>query len=85
MRRLRSLALASTFVSAAGFGALACDRTWDFDCTAIWAEGPRQISKTVYTYEALATEQDATARCKKEMLENKPRDADAATCRCVGK
>ena len=65
--------------------AASCDRSWDFECTATWGRGDLQISKKVYTYEKLPSETDATARCKQDMLESKPRGAKSATCKCVGK
>lgn len=85
MRRRQVPKLAALFACAAWVGAgLGCDQTWDFDCTAIWGTGDLQISKKVYTYEKLASETDATAKCKEEMLANKPRGAKSATCKCVG-
>ena len=87
MSSLRRCALLS-LVACGAFvcGTLAgCDRTWDFECTGTWADGPMEIKHKVYTYPKMADENAATAKCKKEMLTETPRKASAAKCECVGK
>lgn len=63
---------------------LACDRKWDFECTAAWTDGGVEVWREVFTYPQMENEQAATARCKEEMLEARPKGANAATCKCVG-
>jgi hypothetical protein len=63
---------------------LACDRKWDFECTAVWNDDGVEVWRKVFTYPEMADENAATARCKEEMLEARPKRANAATCHCVG-
>lgn len=90
LRRSPRLSKLAASLSVFGLGATlgttlgGCDDSWDFECTAIWGVDNIELSKKIYKYPALRSEQDATARCKKEMMENKPRDANSATCKCVG-
>jgi hypothetical protein len=70
---------------ACGLGLnLACDRKWDFECTAVWSDDGKEVWRKVFTYPEMADETSATARCKEEMLEARPKGANAATCHCVG-
>lgn len=62
-----------------------CERKWDFDCTAVWTKRGKEVSRDVYTYPQMDHETAATARCKEEMLATRPKGANAATCKCVGK
>jgi hypothetical protein len=76
-------------ILAAGFACglalnLGCDRKWDFECTAVWADDGKEVWRKVFTYAELPDESAATARCKEEMLEARPKGANAATCHCVG-
>jgi hypothetical protein len=79
-RRLAALGLLLGF----GLGLLACDRKWDFECTAVWNDDGKEVWRKVFTYPQMADENAATARCKEEMLEARPRGADAAVCECKG-
>jgi hypothetical protein len=63
---------------------LACDRKWDFECTAVWTDDGAEVWRKVFTYPQMEDENAATARCKEEMLEARPKGANAATCKCVG-
>jgi hypothetical protein len=63
---------------------MACDRKWDFECTAVWTDDGREVWRKVITYPEMADETAATAHCKEEMLEARPKGANAATCHCVG-
>lgn len=63
----------------------ACDRKWDFECTAVWTDDGTEVWRKVFTYPEMEHETAATARCKEEMLEARPKGANAATCKCVGK
>ena len=65
---------------------LACDRKWDFECTAVWEQRDgKELSREVYTYTQMADENTASARCKEQMLEARPKRGKSATCHCVGK
>ena len=64
---------------------LACDRKWDFECTAAWNKGSVEVWRKVYVYPEMPDEHAATARCKEEMLEARPKRANSAVCKCVGK
>ena len=78
-----TLAVAGLVASTVG---LACDRKWDFECTAVWeARDGTELSREVHTYPQMDSEQAATAKCKDEMLESRPKRGKAATCHCVGK
>ncbi|NVB43755.1 hypothetical protein G6O69_38505, partial [Pseudenhygromyxa sp. WMMC2535] len=58
---------------------LACDRKWDFECTAVWVDRKgAELSREVYSYPQMADERGATARCEKEMLEARPRGGKSA-------
>ena len=62
-----------------------CERKWDFECTAVWTKRTgEEVSREVYNYPQMDTEYAATARCKEEMLENRPKGGKEATCKCVG-
>jgi hypothetical protein len=63
---------------------VACDRKWDFECTAIWTDDGKEVWRKVYNYPQMDSETAATARCKEEMLEARPRGANYAECKCVG-
>jgi hypothetical protein len=63
---------------------LACDRKWDFECTATWTNDGVEVWRKVYVYPEMADEHAATARCKEAMLEAKPKRANAAVCQCTG-
>jgi hypothetical protein len=67
-----------------GLGLFACDRKWDFECTAVWNNNGKEVWRKVFTYPQMADENAATARCKEEMLEARPRGADSALCECKG-
>ena len=67
-----------------GLGLAACDRKWDFECTAVWNDDGKEVWRKVFTYPQMEDENAATARCKEEMLEARPRGADAAVCECKG-
>ena len=67
-----------------GLGLLACDRKWDFECTAVWTDDGKEVWRKVFSYPQMEDENAATARCKEEMLEARPRGADAAVCECKG-
>ena len=62
----------------------ACDKTRDFECTAIWGRGDKELSEKTYTYEALETKEQAAKLCREQMLDEKPPGAKAAKCDCVG-
>jgi hypothetical protein len=79
-RQLVSFALLLGF----GLGLFACDRKWDFECTAVWTNNGKEVWRKVFTYPQMEHENAATARCKEEMLEARPRGADAAVCECKG-
>ena len=83
----RSSPLALTLSLLLGLlAALACDRTWDFECTAVWEKRDgTELSREVKLYPQMDDENAATARCKDEMLAKPPKGAKAATCHCVGK
>lgn len=78
--------LLSTFGLLLGFGLglLACDRKWDFECTAVWTDSGKEVWRKVFTYPQMEDENAATARCKEAMLEARPRGADTAVCECKG-
>lgn len=78
---LLALAL-GIFVGATLF---ACDKPFDYECTGTWADGPMEIKRKVYSYPQMKDEFAATAKCKKEMLDETPRKASSAKCECVGK
>lgn len=63
---------------------VACDKKWDFECTAVWTDNGTEVWRKVFTYPTMDNENAATARCKEEMLEARPRGANQATCKCVG-
>ncbi|PRQ00560.1 hypothetical protein [Enhygromyxa salina] len=63
---------------------LGCDRKWDFECTAAWSEDGVEVWQKVYSYPQMQDEHAATAQCKQEMLEAKPKRANSAVCHCVG-
>lgn len=65
-------------------GLAACDRKWDFECTAVWTDDGKEVWRKVMTYPQMEHEQAATARCKEEMLDARPRGANAAVCECKG-
>ncbi|MFO7561464.1 MAG: hypothetical protein R6X02_02375 [Enhygromyxa sp.] len=67
-----------------GLGLLACDRKWDFECTAVWTDNGKEVWRKVQTYPQMDHEKAATQRCKEEMLEARPRGADQAVCECKG-
>jgi hypothetical protein len=67
-----------------GLGLAACDRKWDFECTAVWTDDGKEVWRKVFTYPQMEDENAATARCKEEMLEARPRGANAAVCECKG-
>jgi hypothetical protein len=67
-----------------GLGLFACDRKWDFECTAVWNDDGKEVWRKVFTYPQMADENAATARCKDEMLEARPRGANSALCECKG-
>lgn len=79
-RRLASVGLLLGF----GLGLGACDRKWDFECTAVWNDDGKEVWRKVFTYPQMEDENAATARCKEEMLEARPRGANAAVCECKG-
>jgi hypothetical protein len=75
--------LASIFGLLAG---LACDRKWDFECTAVWEKRDgTELSREVKLFPQMADENAATQACKEELLGKPPKGAKAATCHCVGK
>ena len=62
-----------------------CERKWDFECTAVWTKRTgEEVSREVYNYPQMDSEYAATARCKEEMLESRPKGGKEATCKCVG-
>lgn len=67
-----------------GLGLVACDRKWDFECTAAWTDDGKEVWRKTFTYPQMEDENAATARCKEEMLEARPRGADTAVCECKG-
>lgn len=67
-----------------GLGSSACDRKWDFDCDAAWTDNGKEVWRKQFHYPQMDTEQAATAQCKKEMLEARPRGANQAVCECKG-
>jgi hypothetical protein len=79
-RRLASVGLLLGF----GLGLGACDRKWDFECTAVWNDDGKEVWRKVLTYPQMEDENAATARCKEEMLEARPRGANTAVCECKG-
>jgi len=85
MTRLHLVTAAVAAVGAVWFG-FACDRKWDFECTAVWeARDGTELSREIHSYAQMDSEQAATARCKEQMLESRPKRGKAATCHCVGK
>ena len=80
-----SLSLVLAVGMVVGTAMFACDKPFDYTCTATWADGPMEIKRKVYTYPQMKDEFAATARCKKEMLDETPRKASSAKCACVGK
>ena len=80
---LRVLAIVG-LLSGLGLGLLACDRKWDFECTAFWTDNGKEVWRKVLTYPQMDNENAATQRCKEEMLEARPRGADTAVCKCQG-
>ncbi|WP_146155630.1 hypothetical protein [Enhygromyxa salina] len=83
MSRLQITILAAGLLGGLLMSA-ACDRKWDFECTATWSEDGVEVWRKVYTYPEMDTEQAATARCKEEMLAARPKRANSAICKCVG-
>jgi hypothetical protein len=83
--KLRTLLMMAALSAGVGGALSACDRSWDFECTGTWADGPMEIKRKVYTYPKMTDENAATQRCKKEMLDETPRKASSAKCECVGK
>ena len=81
----RARALAFAAGPGIALAASACDQAWDFECKATWSHGPKLMTEKVYTYYQLPSEQDATAQCKKDMMSEKPKRANSARCKCVGK
>lgn len=81
----KTLVIAALVASfGAGLG-LACDRKWDFECTAVWEKrSGEELSRETYTYTQMDSENAATARCKQEMLDARPKGGKSATCHCVG-
>jgi hypothetical protein len=67
-----------------GLGSLGCDRRWDFVCDAVWTDDGKEVWREQFEYPKMDTEQAATARCKEEMLEARPKGANAAVCKCKG-
>ncbi len=67
-----------------GLGLGACDRKWDFACSAVWTDNGKEVWRKDFTYPQMTDEKAATARCKEDMLEARPRGADAAVCECKG-
>ena len=64
----------------------ACDKKqWEFDCTAVWSRGDKELSTKIYTYKDAEDERHATERCKKDMMDDKPKRAKSAKCVCQGK
>ena len=80
----RIVVLAAALLGSAIVG-LGCDRKWDFECTAVWTDDGEEVWRKVFTYPQMDSETAATARCKEEMLDARPKGANAATCKCVGK
>lgn len=78
------LALAALLGGLSGLALTACDKTWDFECKAEWTDDGEKVWDKTYTYAQMADENAATARCKEEMLEARPKGANAAVCKCTG-
>jgi hypothetical protein len=70
-------------LSGALLGVAACDRAHDFACTATWGDGQKQLSQKVYRYPELTDENQATARCRDDMMKDRPGGATAAKCECT--
>lgn len=81
---VRHLALAFALIGLTLGTLSACDKTRDFECTAIWGRGDKELSKKVYTYEALETKEQAAKLCREQMLDEKPPRAKSAQCDCIG-
>lgn len=73
------------FALGLAFNLIACDRKWDFECHAKWQKGAEEVWSETFTYPQMDSETDATARCKDDMLEAKPKGATSALCKCEGK
>ena len=48
-------------------------------------EDADELSTKIYTYKDAEDERHATERCKKDMMDDKPRRAKSAKCVCQGK
>ncbi len=64
--------------------ATACDKKWDFECKAEWHQGDVKVWHDTFTYPEMVDEKAATARCREDMLEARPKRANSAICKCVG-
>ncbi len=67
-----------------GLGLAACDRKWDFACEAVWTDNGKEVWRKQLSYAQMDNENAATERCKKDMLEARPKGADTAVCECKG-
>ena len=77
----RAVVIAFLLSACAG---LACDRKWDFECTAIWRVDNIELSRKTYSYEQMSDEKAASARCKEDAFQSKPKKANGMTCECKG-
>jgi hypothetical protein len=68
---------------------LACDPfgdgTNDYDCESTWSREGEVLSRKDYEYLKVPSEQEATRRCKEDMLKDIPKGGKLAECKCVGR